>query len=62
MSRTKETLLTDKYTDLWPDTTDADYHYEMWLEQQQVEEEYYAWLAATQLLVSFASLLNMLGK
>lgn len=45
MSRIKETLLTDKYADLWPDTTDADYQYEMWLEQQQQEEEYYAWLA-----------------
>jgi hypothetical protein len=45
MSRIKEALLTDKYVDLWPDTTDADYQYEMWLEQQQQEEEYYTWLA-----------------
>lgn len=45
MSRIKEALLTDKYADLWPDMTDADYQYEMWLEQQQQEDEYYKWLA-----------------
>jgi hypothetical protein len=52
MSRIKEALFTDKYVDLWPDTTDADYQYEMWLEQQQQEEEYYASLAEQNLNIT----------
>ena len=36
MSKIKELIL-DRYTDLWPDTIDADYKYEQWLMQQQDE-------------------------